>query len=328
MRPSRGRWALDSINLSDDFSKLWLEEASRLPVKVDVYHTRVFAAAPNGGNPCPVIPDAADLSDSEMLRFAKQFGLDTAFILPPKALQAHIRIRYFVPDHEMGVSGHATIAALTVALGLGLISKERVSVETTSGIFESQWQRGNGSKIVITVKQLAPSFGVEADTVEVSKVLQAFPDEIDTTRSPIQSVSVSRAKLLIPVQDSRRLDRLSPDFEAMWKLCERLNVTGFYAFTRMPTRDRGDVDARQFPYRAGFPEDAATGVAAAALAAYLTRYDLDCKEGEHAFQVGQGYAMGAPSRIEAVATCSGHEITGTAIGGSCQVVNKETVVVR
>jgi len=270
-----------------------------------------------------VIPDAKRLSDSEMLSLAKSFGLDTAFVLPPTTSRADIRIRYFVPDHEMGVSGHATIAALTVAFELGMISKETVRVETSSGIFESQWKRRNDDTVVFTLDQLAPSFGGEMDTDEVSKALKIPPDEIDTSKSPIQSVSVSRAKLLIPVSNSMVLDAISPDFDAIWKLCERADVTGFYVFTRMSLQDRGDVDTRQFPYRAGFPEDAATGVAAAGLAAYLTRYDLEYREGENTFQIAQGFAMRAPSRIEAVAICSGHKIIGTSIRGSCRIVSKD-----
>src|ERR1700683_5297141 len=49
--------------------------------QIDVVHTRVFAAGPGGGNRCPVIPDADRLTDADMQVLARQFGLDTAFIL-------------------------------------------------------------------------------------------------------------------------------------------------------------------------------------------------------------------------------------------------------
>ena len=81
--------------------------------QIEVVHTRVFAASQNGGNPCPVIPFADKLTDRQMQRLARKFGLDTAFILHPRMKGADIRLRYFVPDHEMGVSGHAPIAAIT-----------------------------------------------------------------------------------------------------------------------------------------------------------------------------------------------------------------------
>jgi hypothetical protein len=87
---------------------------------IRVVHTRVFAYGPDGGNPCPVIPFADKRSDGEMQAIARKFGLDTVFILDPTLKASDIRLRYFVPDHEMGVSGHATVAALTVARLEGL----------------------------------------------------------------------------------------------------------------------------------------------------------------------------------------------------------------
>ncbi len=97
---------------------------------IEVVHTRVFAAGRLGGNPCPVVPAADHLNDAAMQDLARRFGLDTAFILQPQSKAADLRIRYFVPDHEMGVSGHATIAAITVALDAAKIRSDRVKVET------------------------------------------------------------------------------------------------------------------------------------------------------------------------------------------------------
>lgn len=87
-----------------------------------------------------------------------------------------------------------------------------------------------------------------------------------------------------------------------------------------------NAEARQFPLRAGFPEDAATGVAAGALGAYLARYDLQSRSGHHEFRIAQGYATGAPSVIEAIADCSPDgPITRTAIRGAAQVVRREEI---
>ena len=99
-----------------------------------VVHTRVFSAELGGGNPCPVVVDGASLSDASMLDLARRFGLDTVFILPPKR-GGDVCMRYFVPDHEMGVSGHATIAGVTVALN-GKVSTSEMRVETMNGVFD------------------------------------------------------------------------------------------------------------------------------------------------------------------------------------------------
>lgn len=279
--------------------------------KVDIVHTRVFAASPGGGNPCPVIADADGLSDAEMQSMARKFGQDTAFLLRPQSKAADLRIRYFVPDHEMGVSGHATIAAITVALRKKKLSSDRAKVETITGTFEVAWTR-RGDRILVTLEQNPPVFGAGADPARAARALGIGMEAIE---SPIQSVSVSRAKLLVPLKDSRVLDGLKPDFEALWQLCDDVKVTGLYPFTRRTDKKNVDAEARQFPLRAGIQEDAATGVAAAALAAYLAKG----KDGHHEFRIAQGYAMGAPSLIEAIAECRGGEVVRTAVRGSAEV---------
>jgi len=131
----------------------------QMPVdEIEVVHTRVFAAGPGGGNPCPVVPFADGLSSTEMQGLARRFGLDTVFVLKPLSKAADIRLRYFVPDHEMGVSGHATIAAITVVLARKPRQSERMKIETVSGLFDVGWLRSKDSYLV-TVEQNSPTFG-------------------------------------------------------------------------------------------------------------------------------------------------------------------------
>jgi PhzF family phenazine biosynthesis protein len=291
---------------------------------IEVTHTRVFAAGRNGGNPCPVVAAADRLTDAEMQHLSRRFGLDTAFILRPTIQDADFRIRYFVPDHEMGVSGHATIAAITVELENETFGPGRLRIETSSGLFEATWIRRGGNRL-ITLEQNPPVFGAIIEPEAVARVLKIDSCNIDIIQSPIQVVSVSRAKVLVPLQDWRVLDHLTPDFEALWQLCETQQVTGLYPFTRRTNKRNVTVEARQFPLRAGFEEDAATGVAAAALGAYLARYDLACEAGHHEFRMAQGYAMHAPSLIEVIADCADATVTRTAIRGTADIVRHERV---
>jgi PhzF family phenazine biosynthesis protein len=292
--------------------------------QIEVVHTRVFAIGSNGGNPCPVIPFADTLTESQMQQLARKFDLDTAFVLRPESKGADIRIRYFVPDHEMGVSGHATIAAITVAQLDNVVKSDFVRVETITGTFAVESLHHN-EETLVTLEQDAPVFGPAVAPDAVARALKINKEQIAIADSPVQSVSVSRAKLLVPLEDSTVLNRLKPDYDALWEVCDRLQVTGFYPFTRRTDKPNAFAEARQFPLRAGFPEDAATGVAAAALGAYFATYDQKCQPGQHRFQIAQGYAMGAPSLIEAIAECSAGKITRTAIRGVAQVVRRERI---
>jgi len=297
------------------------KEAQRKGQSVEVVHTRVFAAGPKGGNPCPVIPSADHLDVRAMQALSSKFGLDTVFILNPQSKDADIRLRYFVPEHEMGVSGHATVAAITVAVRDRMMPSERIRVETLNGIFAVTCVK-EGPHLLVTLEQNRPTFGPAVSASMVTAALRTSAENI-ADATPVESVSVSRPKLLVPLCDSGVLDKLAPDFDALWTLCDSLRVTGVYPFTRGTDKRNADVEARQFPLRAGFPEDAATGVAAAALGAYLVKYDRKLRTGEHRFRIAQGYAMGAPSLIEALVDCEGGSITRTAIRGEADIIRCE-----
>ena len=293
---------------------------------IEVLHTRVFAYARNGGNPCPVIPFANGLTDGEMQMIARKFGLDTVFILSPTVKTADIRLRYFVPDHEMGVSGHATVAAITVARLESIWKSDQVRIETNTGLFEAELTEKK-NEFAVTLAQNLPVWDIAVDPSRVAGVLKLDPKRVVTTGGPVQSVSVSRAKLLIPLDDSTTLNSLEPDYDALWQLCDELKVSGFYPFTRKTDKRDAHAEARQFPLRAGFPEDAATGVAAGALGAYLATYDLKCQTGSHSFRIAQGFAMRAPSLIEALVECAGGKISRTAIRGTARIVGRERIAV-
>lgn len=82
---------------------------------------RVFADGAGGGNPCPVVLDADGMSDARMLAFARRHDLECAFVLPSSDPRAAVRLRYFVPRHEMDMCVHATIAALSALAEDGTI---------------------------------------------------------------------------------------------------------------------------------------------------------------------------------------------------------------
>lgn len=228
-----------------------------------IFRTVVFASGPGGGNPCPVVLSPDPLTQGSMQDLAQRFGEDTACVLRPTGLGADLRISYFVPDHQMGISGHATLAAVTVQLKEGLQRPGLTRIETRSGLFTADSSHSAGS-YVITLEQNFPQFGPILDPAAISPALCHSPEEIDFRTGPIQAVSISRPKLLVPIRTPEILDRLKPNDEALNALCETTGVSGLYPFVRDRDQPRTTAQARQFPVRAGFSEDAATGVAVGA----------------------------------------------------------------
>jgi PhzF family phenazine biosynthesis protein len=272
-------------------------------ISVPVTYTRVFGTTPESGNPCPVVCDADALSTAQMQALAAQFGVETAFVLSPQVPGADMRLRYFVPLHEMEMCVHATIGAITILVRQHRLTASPVQIETSLGILPVLWEC-EGETIWVTVEQFPPTFAAERpSSAEVAAVLRLPETTIDRSLGPIQSVSVSRAKLIIPLVDFVALDTCSPDAERVRLLCEKYQATGLYPFTSKPRSPNLQVEARQFPKQAGYLEDPATGVAAAALAAYLLKYAVleEFSEGWHSFVIGQGQAMGEPCLLRAAA---------------------------
>jgi PhzF family phenazine biosynthesis protein len=266
-----------------------------------VVHMVAFADGPGGGNPCPVVLDADGWDAEQMQAAAAGFGHETCFVLTPdNPGAADVRYRYFVPNHEMEMCVHATVAA-TVLAGRDGVTR----VQTPLGVREV---RVNGDRAI--VEQFPPRFGDRVEDKDMNMVAAALGVDEAALAGPARSASTSRAKLMVPLADEATLDALAPDMEALWSACEALEVTGFYPYAMLGD---GHAAARQFPLRAGYDEDPATGVAACALGAHLA--DLAATDGTHRVTIAQGRAMGRPSRIEAEAVREGGTITATRVGG-------------
>jgi trans-2,3-dihydro-3-hydroxyanthranilate isomerase len=279
---------------------------------VEVQHWQVFPRGPAGGNPCPLVTDARDLTAGQMRAIAAHYGHESAFVT------ADATLRYFVPRHEMRMCVHATVAAVTALVQAGRLGGRHATISTASGEHRVSWDDGEPPEV--TVEQHPPAFGAVADQGTRTGLTEALglPADAIPADAPIQPVSVSRPKLIVPLRDADAVHKARPDYPALWDLCRRLDTTGVYIFAF--AADDGRLIARQFPVDAGFPEDAATGVAAAALAAYLADPGTS---GWTRVAIDQGDAMGRPSRLYAAALAEDGAITRTSVTGQAIRTGRE-----
>jgi PhzF family phenazine biosynthesis protein len=289
-----------------------------------VIHTSVFRNGPNGGNPCSLVLDGDDLNAEQGKQLASTFGAETVIILNPKEPNSDFGLRYFVPKYEMEMCVHGTIAATTVLKKMGRISKAPVKIETVLGQITVEW-KDEGGELRVTVFQFPARFSdLNPTAKEVCSALRIPATAIVQEQGPIVSVSTSRSKLIVPIASTDVLDRIAPDFEMLWSLCDQYDTTGFYPFAEDPTGAPGYFMARQFPKRAGYNEDPATGVAACALGAYLTKYG-SYSSGWHYFYVHQGQAMGKPSLLEVGAYLEKEHINKTCVSGKACILKEEAL---
>lgn len=252
---------------------------------------RVFvdpAAGTHGGNPVPLVLDARGMTQAAMQDLAGRYGYEAAFVLPADDAARHRwRLRFFVPAHEMEMCGHATVGALWAMRQWGRWTEPETRVQTLSGSVDVFWDDAGGcawiSQPGVSVQSVP-----ESHLAAIARVLR-----IDPAMPGLQAVNASttRVKTLVRLPDVAMLDALAPDFGAMRELCAALDSTGLYPYVL-----NGDhACARQFPKESGYPEDAATGIAAAALWGYLHETD-QIPAGP--YTVRQGVAMGSPSAIK------------------------------
>jgi len=297
-------------------------------MRLPVTHTLVFGVSPTGGNPAPIVFGADGLLAQQMQAIAAHFGEETAFVLKPVDPAADVRLRYFVPFHEMEMCVHATVGTIIAGLQHNSWNKSPVHVETALGIVAAHWHEMSDDSIRVMVEQFPPTLSLHNPSREqVATTLGISPEVIADTASPIQSVSTSRPKLIIPLNSWSDLDGLQPDFEQLWALCDTFNTTGFYPFTVRALDPTVQVEARRYPKRAGYNEDPATGVAASALSAYLAKYELlgPYSHGWHTVKVGQGRAMGRPAVIHTDVYTENGDVTMTRVGGTAALVSSETL---
>ena len=242
-----------------------------------------------GGNPTGLVLDADDMTPEEMQGIAKQCGHESGFVLKPQDPDAaDFRFRYFVPRHEMEMCGHATVGALWLLRTRGRISAGTYRIETESGLVMGYV----GDRIEITqpIGTVTDMSGMRGDILSVLGL-----DASALADAPIENARTSRAKTLVPIVDAETLNAIEPDFDRMEGLCTGLDSTGLYPYAALSEKEQR-YEARQFPRASGYPEDAATGIAATALASALLHQGR-IADPEAGVTVIQGRAMGNPSQL-------------------------------
>jgi PhzF family phenazine biosynthesis protein len=278
---------------------------------VDLVH--VFSYEGKGGNPCPVVCDAAGMSDSEMQAVARDAGHESGFVLPAEGAEFDYRFRYWVPNHEMEMCGHATVGALWLLAGKGLLTAGEVRIRTLSGAVSGFIGRDAAGAPVVEVTQPAGTVR-ELNPADSDAVLDVLGMErSDLLDLPVQNAVTSRIKTIVPVRDVGRLNALTPDFDRVKGLCDAIGSTGLYPYA--PQNEAQLFDARQFPRSSGYPEDAATGIAATALSFGLLKNGLVAPNAEP-IHIFQGRAMGHLSEIKVRLGFAGDTAIGCLLGGA------------
>ncbi len=280
----------------------------------------VFTHGGQGGNPCPIAIDAAGWRDEEMQAVAQRFGHESGFVLPAASADFDYTFRFWVPRHEMEMCGHATIGALWCLAMAGRLDANQVRIATRSGPVTGYVGLHEPGDPSIEISQPVGKV-VDLARGEEEDVLATLGlSRHDLLDLPIQNAVTSRVKTLIPMKSPEHLNGLASDMARTETCCERIGSTGLYPYAIDDQAGRR-FEARQFPKSSGYPEDAATGIAAAALAFGLLKNGLVARNSRR-ITIFQGRAMGSLSEIGVRLGFAEDRPVGCLLGGAVNLVDQ------
>jgi len=263
--------------------------------KLITYQIDSFTKQRFKGNPAGVIVNAAGLSDYQMQSIARELNnSETAFLFSPDSDDCDARIRYFTPKVEVPTCGHATIAAMYAKALEDKLNSCIFRLKTKIGILPCEIIRQYDDYQVIMTQGkfvLSPKF----DNNTTHKILTALGvdyADIDE-KCPIQIASTGHSKVMIGIKSRKKLNDLTPNFNALADLSSKINCNGYFVFTFDSDNKDILVYGRMFAPAIGINEDPVTGNANGPLGGYLIENKIvDVNHNVFEFNARQGEKIG------------------------------------
>jgi PhzF family phenazine biosynthesis protein len=255
---------------------------------VDAFTDQIF-----GGNQAGVVilgnsenfPEA-----SVMQRIAAELKhSETAFV--KEVNQNTFHIRYFTPNNEIELCGHATISSFTVLRNEKHLAVGDYKLITLAGtlhiVIEAEciWMEMTEGKLIM---QFSPSESIE--------LYHAFGLSIQDKPEQLYPciVSTGLSDILLPVSSKEKLNQALQNRNEVIEVSKKYNVVGIHMFSYEATAE-ATAFCRNFAPLYDIDEEAATGTSNGALSYYLSSMSLINKMDINRFI--QGERMGKPSVI-------------------------------
>jgi len=262
-------------------------------MKTSVAVVNAFASSPDGGNPAGVVLNGSECNESDFQRIAKEVNLsETAFLLP--SVTADYRVRFFTPNGEVDLCGHATIATYWWMLNQGLIEPGLYRQELVAGVLPIEVCPDG----MIRMDQSLPRFGEKVSVDLVADIMNVSNNSLFIDALPPQIISTGLSDVIVGIKNRESLHALRPDFAKMRDFSRQTSTIGFHVFTMDTVSPDSAAHCRNFAPLYDIDEEAATGSSSGALACYLWKHGgLPTVRFNSELVFEQGYSMGKPSEI-------------------------------
>ncbi len=283
-------------------------------MKLDYELLDVFTDRPFGGNQLAVFPVAPELPLATMQSIARELNLsETVFVRPASAAGAACRLRIFTPGAEVPFAGHPIVGCAALLSELGMVpGGGDCSLEVEAGLVPVTARREGACLYAQLTAPRLPTTGPKPPPrPAVAVMLGLSADDLDPKADP-EGITSGMNFLAVPVRDVAALERIRLDSTRWHDLLAGWWASFVYAIAASGPRERR---VRMFAPSAGIPEDPATGAAAVALAALLSRSPPEAP-GREAWTVLQGQEIGRPSRLELELDYGSSGLQAVRLGGS------------
>ncbi|CAN5827795.1 PhzF family phenazine biosynthesis protein [soil metagenome] len=201
-------------------------------MKLSVYQIDAFADKLFGGNPAAVIPLQAWINHDLMQQIALENNLsETVFFVPSKSAVYDFEIRWFTPESEINLCGHATLATAYTLFNILNYKKAEINFSCKSGLLKVV------KKAELIVMDF-PSWKPER--------IDDYPQELQAILGNIEIVGVYKHRdLLVELMDENAVRNCKPDFSLMKKHIDKMIITA-------PGKRRSDASSGQISNRVDF----------------------------------------------------------------------------
>jgi len=223
-------------------------------VTLDIYQVDAFSRGPFTGNPAAVIPLKSWLPDQTLQQIAEENNLsETAYFVRS---DDGYHIRWFTPQVEVNLCGHATLAAAHVIFSHLNYTEEELEFQSKSG--------------KLSVTKTEDAYTLNFPTDEYTKIK---PVALISNALGIEPIEWYRGKddYMLILEHEDQIKKLNPDFGLLSQSDGRgclVTASGSEEF---------DFVSRGFFPQSGINEDPATGSAHTTLTPYWSNR-LDKKE--------------------------------------------------
>jgi PhzF family phenazine biosynthesis protein len=240
-------------------------------MSVQIYQVDAFTEIPFRGNPAAVCILEESRDDSWMQAVAKEMNLsETAFL---HSEQDGFNLRWFTPEVEVELCGHATLASAHVLWETGLLDpEEHARFHTRSGLLTAEL-KGNEIEMDFPARPESPS----ATPSGLSEALGADPTYVGKTQYD----------LLVELDSAEIVRDLTPNYAKL----KQVSARGIMV-TSEADMEGYDFISRFFAPHVGINEDPVTGSAHCSLGPFWSK-----RLGKDAMVAYQASARGGEVKV-------------------------------